>query len=36
MADLRDFLGTWRAERGRPFSTHTITWEASDGRLRGE
>lgn len=36
MTDLRDFVGTWRAERGFPFSTHTFTWEAADAGLRGE
>lgn len=36
MANLQDFVGTWRAERGAPFSTHTVTWEAADAGLRGE
>jgi hypothetical protein len=36
MADLGDFVGTWHAERGAPYSTHTFTWTASDDGLRGE
>lgn len=36
MGDLQDFVGTWRAERGAPYSTHTFTWEAADASLRGE
>lgn len=36
MANFQDFVGTWRAERGVPFSTHTFTWEAADAGLRGE
>jgi hypothetical protein len=35
VADLIDFVGTWRAEGGSPFSTHTFTWESEDARLHG-
>lgn len=36
MTDLRDFVGTWRAERGAPHSAHTFTWTTTDHGLRGE
>lgn len=36
MADLQDFVGTWRSERGAPYSTMTFTWVATDDGLRGE
>lgn len=36
VADLRDFFGTWRSERGAPYSTMTFTWSATDDGLRGE
>jgi hypothetical protein len=35
MAGLSDFVGTWRAERGAPFSIHTFTWEDTGTGLRG-
>jgi hypothetical protein len=35
VADLDHFVGTWTAENGSPFSTHTFTWESEDARLRG-
>jgi len=35
MAGLSDFVGTWRAERGAPFSIHTFTWEETGTGLRG-
>lgn len=36
MADLQDFVGTWRSERGWPYSTMTFTWSVTDDGLRGE
>ena len=36
MRDLQDFVGTWRSERGAPYSTMTFTWAASDDSLLGE
>jgi hypothetical protein len=35
MGELIDFVGTWRAEKGAPFSTHTFTWENTRTGLRG-
>ena len=35
MADLRDFIGTWRAEEGAPYSSHTFTWESAGIGLQG-
>lgn len=35
MGELRDFVGTWRAEKGAPFSNHTFTWENTASGLRG-
>ena len=35
MGGLNDFVGTWRAEKGAPYSTHTFTWEPSGASLRG-
>ena len=35
MAQLTDFIGTWKAENGPPFSKHTFTWQQLDGHLVG-
>ncbi len=35
MTDLQKFVGTWRSERGAPFSTQTFTWTLVDEGLRG-
>jgi hypothetical protein len=35
MSELSDFVGTWHAAKGAPFSTHTFTWEKADTGLRG-
>ncbi len=35
MADLTQFVGTWIADDGLPYSTHTFTWESEGSRLRG-
>ena len=35
MVQLTDFTGTWRAENGAPFSSHTFTWALRDGHLVG-
>ena len=35
MSEVSDFVGTWRAEKGAPFSTHTFTWEDTGTGLRG-
>ena len=35
MGEWSDFVGTWRAEKGAPFSTHTFTWENTGTGLRG-
>jgi len=35
MNQLSDFVGTWRASRGAPFSDHTFTWQASANGLQG-
>jgi hypothetical protein len=35
MADLTQFVGTWTADVGSPFSSHTFTWEPEGSRLRG-
>src|SRR4029077_12326660 len=35
MGELSDFVGTWRAENGAPFSNHTFTWENTPVGLRG-
>lgn len=36
MADVQDFVGTWRSERGAPYATMTFTWASTDEGLRGE
>lgn len=36
MADLQDFVGAWRSERGAPYSTMTFTWVAGADGLRRE
>jgi hypothetical protein len=36
MVDLQDFVGTWRSERGFPYSTMTFTWVITDDGLRGD
>lgn len=35
MAELSDFVGTWRAEKGAPLSSHTFVWENTAAGLRG-
>lgn len=35
MADLTQFVGTWIADAGPPFSVHTFTWKPEGSRLRG-
>jgi hypothetical protein len=35
MGELSEFVGTWRAEKGVPYSTHTFTWENTGTGLRG-
>ena len=35
MGGLDHFVGTWRAEKGAPYSTHTFTWENTGAGLRG-
>lgn len=35
MAALEQFAGTWRSERGHPYSTQTVTWTMADNRLVG-
>ena len=35
MAELSDFVGTWRAEKGAPLSSHTFMWENTASGLRG-
>ena len=35
MAELSDFVGTWRAENWAPLSSHTFMWEQTDAGLRG-
>ena len=35
MVQLTDFIGTWRAENGAPFTSHTFTWALRDGHLVG-
>jgi hypothetical protein len=35
MGELNDFVGTWRAEKRAPHSTHTFTWEHAGAGLRG-
>ena len=32
---LSDFVGTWKASRGAPFSDHTFTWQPSEDGLQG-
>lgn len=34
-ADLSQFVGTWTADVGTPFSSHTFSWERAGSRLRG-
>jgi hypothetical protein len=36
MTELQDFVGTWRSERGHPYSTQTFTWVMTDDGLLGE
>jgi len=35
MKQLSDFVGTWRASPGAPFSDHTFTWQTSADGLQG-
>jgi hypothetical protein len=35
MNQLGDFIGTWRASRGAPYSDHTFTWQLSGDGLQG-
>jgi hypothetical protein len=35
MTQLSDFIGTWCASQGPPYSDHTFTWEASTDGLQG-
>ena len=35
MSELGDFIGTWRASRGFPYSAHTVTWQVSGEGLEG-
>jgi len=35
MAELTPFVGTWIANVGHPFSSHTFTWESEGSCLRG-
>lgn len=35
VTELDDFVGTWRADEGAPYSTHTFTWERAGAYLRG-
>jgi hypothetical protein len=35
MADFSDFIGTWRAEGGGPYSAHTFIWEPAGVGLLG-
>lgn len=35
MNQLDDFIGTWRASRGAPYSDHTFTWQVSEEGLQG-
>jgi hypothetical protein len=35
MNQLSDFVGTWRASRGAPFSDHTFAWQPSEDGLQG-
>lgn len=35
MADFSDFIGTWRADEGAPYSSHTFTWEPAGIGLVG-
>jgi len=35
MYELSDFIGTWRASLGAPYSSHTFTWAVSDAGLQG-
>jgi hypothetical protein len=35
MGELGDFVGTWRAEKRAPFSSHTFMWENTGTGLRG-
>jgi hypothetical protein len=36
MSDLQKFVGTWRSERGAPYSTQTFTWVVADDGLHGQ
>jgi hypothetical protein len=35
MAAFEDFVGTWHADRGAPYSRHTFVWEHDGAGLRG-
>lgn len=35
MHQLDDFIGTWRASPGAPYSSHTFTWRVSEEGLQG-
>ncbi len=35
MVEFNQYVGTWRASRGAPYSSHTFTWELADHELRG-
>lgn len=35
MGEFGDFIGTWRAAQGPPYSSHTFTWEHTATGLRG-
>ena len=35
MLELSHFVGTWRAEKGAPLSSHTFMWEQTAAGLRG-
>ena len=34
MVQLTDFIGTWKAENGAPFTSHTFTWALRDGHAQ--
>ena len=35
MTGFNEFIGTWRAEEGAPYSSHTFTWELAGGEVSG-
>ena len=35
MTDFSEFIGTWRADREAPYSSHTFTWQPDDSGLLG-